>query len=177
MLLLRLKQVVLVLSVDDCECGWLFWGCFFLIKKTTDLFIFKWGIMALQYCFGFCHTSAWISHRYTYIPSLWNFLPIFHPSHPARLSPGPGFSSLSHKAHSHWLSILHMGVYTFPCNSLCSSMSTHPDLPMSTSLFSMSASPLLPCKEVHHHHLPRFHIYVFIYDICFSLSDLLHSVW
>ena len=23
----------------------------------------------------------------------------------------------------------------------------------------------------------RFHIYVLVYDICFSLSDLLHSVW
>lgn len=31
MLLLRLKQVALVLSVDDCECGWLFWGYFFFI--------------------------------------------------------------------------------------------------------------------------------------------------
>ena len=26
-------------------------------------------------------------------------------------------------------------------------------------------------------HFSRFHIYVFIYDICFSLSDLLHSIW
>lgn len=39
MLLLRLKQVVLMLSVDDCECGWLFWGCFlFKKKKQTCLF-------------------------------------------------------------------------------------------------------------------------------------------
>ena len=39
-------------------------------------FIFNWRIIALQYCVGFCHTSTWISHRYTYIPSLLNF-----PSH------------------------------------------------------------------------------------------------
>ena len=35
-----------------------------------NLFIFNWRIIALQCCVGFCHTSTWISHRYTYIPSL-----------------------------------------------------------------------------------------------------------
>ena len=35
----------------------------------------------------------------------------------------------------------------------------------------------LPCKQVHLYHFSRFHIYVLIYDICFSLSDLFHSVW
>ena len=38
-------------------------------------------------------------------------------------------------------------------------------------------SQLLPCKPVHLYHFSRFHIYALIYDICFSLSDLLHSVW
>ena len=47
---------------------------------------------------------------------------------------------------------------------------------VSTRLFFMSVSPLLPCKKVHQFHLSRFHIYALIYDICFSLSDLLHSV-
>ena len=40
---------------------------FNLFKK---LFTFNWRIIALQYCVGFCHISAWISHRYTYVPSL-----------------------------------------------------------------------------------------------------------
>ena len=49
-----------------------------------------------------------------------------------------------------------------------------PSLPaVSTSLFSMSASPLLPYKLFHQHYVYRFHIYVLIYDTCFSLSDLL----
>ena len=39
-----------------------------------------------------------------------------------------------------------------------------------------SASLFLPCKPVHLYHLSRFHIYALIYYICFSLSDLLHSV-
>ena len=34
---------------------------------------------------------------------------------------------------------------------------------------------LLPCKEVHQYNFYRFHIYSLMY-ICFSLSDLLHSV-
>ena len=38
-------------------------------EKKLDfyLFIFNWKIIALQYCAGFCHTSTWISHRYTYV--------------------------------------------------------------------------------------------------------------
>ena len=35
----------------------------------------------------------------------------------------------------------------------------------------------LRCKPVHLCHFSRFHIYALIYDICFSLSGLLHSVW
>ena len=31
--------------------------------------IFNWRMIALQYWFDFCHTSTWISHRYTYVPS------------------------------------------------------------------------------------------------------------
>ena len=48
---------------------------------------------------------------------------------------------------------------------------------VSIRLFSTSVSLFLPCKTVHLYHFSRFHIYVLIYDICFSLSDLLHSVW
>ena len=40
-----------------------------------DLFIFNWRIIALQDCVGFCHTSTWISHRYTYVPSLLKLPP------------------------------------------------------------------------------------------------------
>ena len=48
---------------------------------------------------------------------------------------------------------------------------------VSICLFSTSVSLFQPCKPVHLYHFSRFHIYVLIYDIRFSLSDLLHSVW
>ena len=47
---------------------------------------------------------------------------------------------------------------------------------VSIRLFSTSVSQLLPCKLVRLYHFSRFHIYALIYDICFSLSDLFHSV-
>ena len=41
----------------------------------------------------------------------------------------------------------------------------------SISLFFMSKSLFLPCKQVDQYHFSRFHIYALIYNICFSLSD------
>ena len=58
---------------------------------------------------------------------------------------------------------------------LSQSVQSSPSPAVSTSLFSMSVSLLL-YKEVHQYHLSRFHIYTFIYNVCFSLSDLLHFV-
>ena len=48
---------------------------------------------------------------------------------------------------------------------------------MSTRWFSVSVSRFLPWNDVHHYHFSRFHIHELIYKICFSFSDLLHSVW
>ena len=55
----------------------------------------------------------------------------------------------------------------------------HPCFPplVSIRLFSAFVSLFLSCKLVHLYHFSRFHIYALIYNVCFSLSDLLHSVW
>ena len=53
-------------------------------------------IIVLKYCVGFCHTSTWISHRYTYVSSLLNLFPTSHPILPLRLSQSPGFEFLGH---------------------------------------------------------------------------------
>ena len=42
------------------------------------LLFFSWRIIALQYRFGFCHTSTWISRRYTCVSSLLNLPPNSH---------------------------------------------------------------------------------------------------
>ena len=55
-------------------------------------------------------------------------------------------------------------------------------IPPSPSLLCVHESVLCVCVSVaalqyiHQYHFSRFHIYVFMYSICFSLSDLLHSV-
>ena len=73
---------------------------------------------------------------------------------------------------------IHISVYT--CRSQSPNSSPpHPHhfLPLvSIRFFSTSVSRFLPCKLVHLYHFSRFHIYAVIYDICFSLLDLPHSV-
>ena len=47
-------------------------------KKIT----FNWRIIALQCYVGFCHTTTWISHKYTYNPLSWaTFPPLTPPLH------------------------------------------------------------------------------------------------
>ena len=74
---------------------------------------------------------------------------------------------------------IHISVYMSIPISQFIHQPTEPHFPpvVSIRLFSTSVSLFLPCKLVHLYHFSRFHIYAFIYNICFSLSDLLHSVW
>ena len=44
----------------------------FLFFKLIYL---NWRIITLQYCDSLCHTSTWIGHRYTSVPSLLNTRP------------------------------------------------------------------------------------------------------
>ena len=76
---------------------------------------------------------------------------------------------------------IHIGVYIRQSQSPNSSHYHHPQPCfhhlVSIRLSSTPVSLFLPWKLVHLYHFSRFHIYALIYDICFSLSDLLHSVW
>ena len=98
-------------------------------------FFFNWRVIALQYCAGFCHTSAWFSHRYTWFSPLSPEGTSPTPSHPARLSQSTVLSSRCYTANSH-LSILHMVMYMFPYYSLNSSNS--PLLPLCLQFCSLS---------------------------------------
>ena len=69
--------------------------------------------------------------------------------------------------------------YTQQCIYVSPNIPTHRTLfpPLvSICLFATSVSLFLLCKQVHLYHFSRFHIYAVIYNICLSLSDLLHSV-
>ena len=99
-----------------------------------------------------------ISRPCACVPSLLN-LPPTSP-HPTALGyhRAPDLSSL-HRT------VDFRGLSGFTCDdvyvSMLLSQFSHPLPPSSappTSLLSMSASPLLPCKHVHHNHLPRFHV-------------------
>ena len=59
----------------------------------------------------------------------------------------------------------------FPC---CSLNSSHSFLPPRQQVCSPYLSPLLPCIQVHYYHLSRSHTQSLMYNICLSLSDLLH---
>ena len=89
------------------------------------------------------------------------------------------FYLIFYTAGSYELSILYVLVYICQSQSPNSSHHHHhPRLsPLGVHTFvlyicvSISAS-----KQVHLYHFSRFRIYALIYDICFSLSDLLHSL-
>lgn len=96
---------------------------------------------------------------------------------PSRLPPHPtppgsestGLSSLCHTADPHWPSTLHVVMCVLPSALFVPPSLSHP---VSTSLFSVSASLLLPCKQVRQYRLSRTHTHVLIHNICPSLSDL-----
>ena len=74
------------------------------------------------------------------------------------------------------LSILHLVVYTCPCYSLTSSQFTLPPPHVLKSILYICVFiPVLPLGSSELFFF-RFHIYMVAYSICFSLSDLLHSV-
>ena len=91
-----------------------FFFFFFFFEKHWTKYNY-WRTVALQYCVCLCHTSTWISHRYTYVPSLLNTPPpISHPIPPFWLVTAPGWAPCCHAENSRSLSILRKVMYVFP---------------------------------------------------------------
>ena len=104
-------------------CFHLFWiyaqngiDCWVII--IFKLIYFNWRLINLQYCSGFCHTLAWISHGCKCVP---------HPEPPSHVPPhlitqghlsAPALSTLSHALNLDWWSVSHMIIYMFQCYSL-----------------------------------------------------------
>ena len=104
------------------------------------IFFLSWRTIVLQYCVGFCHTTAWISHKDTYVPFLLSLPPTPWPS---RLSQGPALSPLCDMTASHWLSVLYMVMYICQCCSLSSSRLLLPLLCPKSVLYVCISTPAL----------------------------------
>ena len=59
--------------------------------RIYNFFFFNWRIIALQCCIDFCHTSTWIRHRCTYVPSFLNLWPTSQPFPPLDVVTEPWF--------------------------------------------------------------------------------------
>ena len=86
--------------------------------------------------------------------------------------------SLCYAAASHQLTVLHLVVYICPSHSLTSSQLTLPPLHILKSiLYTCVFIPVLPLGSSDHFLIFKIkYVYVLAYGICFTLSDLLHSV-
>ena len=114
---------------------------------------------------------------YTYIPRI-HPPPLEPPSHTPYPTP---LGDIKHRADlpvlcgSLPLAILHLVVYICQCYSLTTSLSPLAPCVLKSVLYICVFIPAL--SLVRQYHFSRFHIYVLAYGICFSLSDLLRSVW
>ena len=117
-----------------------FWHDFFF------KFIFTWRITTLQCCVGFCHTTTWISHGYTYVLSFLNLSPTSHPILPF------------HVVTEHQIELpesygnFPLAIYFTHGNARISMLLSQfvppsPALAMSISLFSMSESMFLRLRK------------------------------
>ena len=131
----------------------LFFCCCYCFLFFVYLF-FNWRKIALQCCVGFCHTTQYNAAQPLLL--VYHFrlsLPLFLASHPPRSSQSPRLGSLLYAATSHQLSLLYTVMYVnWTELNVCMPMLLSlflllsPSPTVSTSLFSASASPFLPCK-------------------------------
>ena len=125
-------------------------------------------------------STVQISHNYIYITFLLR-LPPFPSLHPSKSSQSTRMGSLCYLTTSHQLSILYMVVYISQWCFLHSSLSLFPlQWPQVHSrhlrLHSFPANRFVKAIFLDSIYIYIFHISVLIYNICFSLYDLLHSV-
>ena len=146
-----------------------------LLFLNLNLFIFNWEIIALQNSFGFCQTSTWISHRYTYVLSLLN-LPAHLLAHPTPLGcpRTPGWAPcIIQQIPTGYLFYIWWCMCFNTTLSACHTLSilhcVHKSVVyVCNAIFALQTGSPVPFFS-------RLHICALIHDICFSLSDLLHS--
>ena len=169
----RHHSTLLPINLQVVSVKYHFFFFFSQVPFKKLLFIyFNWRIIPLLYCHGFCHISVWIGHRYTCVPSILSPPPPLSQPYSCRLSQSTGFGCPG--SYIKFALVVYLSYGKVYVSMLSSQISPSPT--ESQSLFFTSVSPLLPYTWDHWHHLSRFHVYALIYDICLSLSDLLHTV-
>ena len=128
-------------------------------------------MIALQYWAGFGCKVSQTSH--IYMQSSLSLKPPSPTNGPLGCHRVPG-SALSLAAASHQACFKHGGVYM--AMLLSQFLPPSSSRTVSTRLFPISASPLLPTNSLISTIFSSFHIYALIYYICFSLCELLHPI-
>ena len=116
--------------------GWR-WQRTLIWESNSDciIYLLHQGITALQCCVSSCCTT-WVSHRYTYIPSILSLPPTHsHPTHPGHCR-APSWAPCD----IHWLPSSHLS-HGWWCIYVSDTLPTHPTLsfpdPGSMRPFSM----------------------------------------
>ena len=134
-------------------------------------FYFNWRLITLQYISAFCQTLTWISRGCTCVP---------HPEPPPPPSPSHPSGSSQCTSPEHpviepglaiCLTYDNIHVSTLPSQIIPPSPSPTESKRLLFTSVSFAISHIGPSL-----HLSKFHIYVLVYSIGVSLSDLLHSV-
>ena len=150
-----------------------FFVLFELIFFSFHFIFYFFTLFYFTILYWFCHTSTWIRHGCTHVPSpeLPSHLPPYtislgHPSAPAP-------SILYPASNLDWWFVSYIIHVSMPFSQII------PSSPSSTESkrpFYMSVSLLLSRIQGYHYHLSKFHIYALVYCIGVFLSGLLHSV-
>ena len=140
---------------------------------------FNWRTVTSHYSGGPCHLSTRLSHGSTCTPSPIPNTPSYFPLHriPLGCPRAPALSVQLHASNLRCSSVLHMVEYMFQC---CSLISAHPCLLPHSPVIVCSLHLCLFCCLAYRILVTIFlnsiYIYVLLYRIGVSLSDLLHSV-
>ena len=141
-----------------------------------------WSIIALRWCVSFCFITNWISYTYTYVPISLPSCISLPPTFPIP----PLYVVTDHRADLPVLcSCFPLAIYftfgsvymSMPLSHFVPAYPSPSPYPQVHSLVGLHHYSCLAPRFFKTFFLFRFHIYLLAYGICFSLSDLLNSVW